>query len=284
MKRRSLLKSSIMAGLLPFATSVEATNQSVQLGDFEDGFDDWQTESQNSLSRFTEDDLYVGVTSGDYGLHVEATGDPQTKVYKKEGLEELDFRQHPYIFAYVLRGPVDDGSAIKDMDLDFGFRFYFLDSEQDHIVAIDSTTQTVSSYSQQYITFDMSNKLIKLYESVDDHVNVIPKRLELYWEPSDILEIEQYSVEIAVDNIACTESINELSYRKLSHKLSRIVEENGQVLDKNMVERSQEEERGELVCANGYSFDYSITVEGGLMNFQLIEDVNITEFTFEVPQ
>lgn len=259
--RRTLLKSGIGLGAIKLLGSVSASSDSLTFGDFEDGIDGWKTENQNTLSLVDNSEIISDLIIGSQALSGEVSGDPGTKIYKESNLESVDFRSHPYLFAYVIPSTVNDGGSRTELATDFEFRFYILNMEEDEVIALKSEVQTVSPHSPQYISFDMSSVLAELYSTVDDESNLIPQRLEIFWEPSaddNNLSSIDYSGEVIFDDIGATSVETDYSLRALTQTRAELMEAHGQLIHTHIETQSSTQEEGTLEFSDGFTVDYTI--------------------------
>lgn len=115
-RRRTLLQYAALAGgagvAIPGAASgkknqTESTRTSdtdgmIQISDFESGTDGWKTDGGNELSQISSDQYPVGVANGDHALSVDVRGDTFPAIRKDAGIQNVDFRTHPYLHAHVV--------------------------------------------------------------------------------------------------------------------------------------------------------------------------------------
>lgn len=273
-RRRTLIKTGIGIGAMGVMGTANAASDSQKFGEFEDGLDGWKTEDQNTLSRVDETDVGPAILIGSQSLLADVTGEPGTKIFKDSNLDSVDFREHPYLLAYVISGTVYDGDSLTDLPVDYQFKFYILNSEQDEVIALKSGTQTVPPHTPQYVSFDMSNLLAELYSTVEDESDLIPQRIEIFWEPcasDDVLSSIDYHGEVIFDDIRATSVETEYSLRALTQTRAELMDTHGQINRTSIDNRSDSLEEGTLEFSDGFTLNFTIE--------ELSE--NVFEYTIE---
>lgn len=272
-------------GALRVITPVSAQDGSITFGEFSDGLDGWKSEAQNELSRISENDLDIAVTSGTYALHADVSGDPNTKIYRDSGLEEIDFRKYPYILAHVFPGPAFNSDELTSSDTTFVVHFYLYNSEVDEVVSIQSEEQEIARLVPQYISFDMSGPLAELYSTVDDETNLIPKRLEIEFFPSesDIIDGYEYEGEIVFDEIVATSNETTYSNKAVEQTFSEISNEHGEVARTRITSREGGLESGEYEYVDGHVISFETESQGGgVYLYRLDRESGQEEYRIEI--
>jgi hypothetical protein len=280
-----MLQSTALAGglgMLP--VSVVAGNSgraktndddTVVLGDFEDGLDGWRTNGGNELEQITDEDIPAGVTSGEHALAVTINGDSYPMVENSRQVKGADFASYPYLGVSVIAvvdgiendirfrfrlqhsagsGNPADGSGSNDRDGSQNKKFNVAVSEW----------KSVSQLRLRDLQWDMSDLSTEVREAA--------KRLEIVWyieghKPESgprggatgDVDYEGFTV---FDNVrlyessAVTEAQRSLQFERDLHR------DHGMIVERNFEYERDRLERGTLLFVDGTEVSYTFEVLG----------------------
>lgn len=239
----------------------------VVLGDFETDLDGWSAPDETALERVTEEDIPVGVVSGDHGLAVRVGGDARPAITNERRARVADFPNNPHLGLHVVATPLGTNSSV-----DFRFRLHHAapeatrstdgDASRDDETVVESAPKTVPQLRPNRLEWDLSEYPVEVLETAT--------RLEIVWDvaegdvdrPSAPAEGPDYRWLVTFDDVRLHESppLNEV--RRLQQKRMNLHRQHGMIVERDIEESREGYERGTLEYADGTEVQYSFEVVG----------------------
>lgn len=239
----------------------ERSRDSTLLGDFETGLDGWRTNNGNELSRVTEDDVPMGVESGEHALAVKVRGAEPPTIENEERVRRADFANNPYLQLHV--HAVDVGT---DADLLFRFRLHYGDdcgsggvgSSAPDTNVKESEDITVPQLYPRRMQWDMSD--------LPEDVLATANRLEVTWRPEDgestadalpTAEGVDFRQLVVLDDVRLSADEPISDAERLQRKRMDLNREHGMIVERVPEVQNDTVERGTIEYADGYRTEYA---------------------------
>lgn len=252
------------------------SSEEIQLGDFESSQDGWKTDGGNKLSRVTDEQFPAGITSGDHALGIDVKGDLFPSIRRDEGLEKVDFLNHPYLRAHVVALAEE-----TDSDLRFQFRLHHKPTKNEGNSSKKKEGKESDGSSRGKSENVVTSEFIKVQQvtpreirwdlsELSDDVLESVKRVEIAWHLEDY-EPEggprgrtkgdfDYRGMVLFDDIRLVQSDPETPEQKQVGKKRELHREHGMIVERNFEMRTQGIERGTLVFSDGSEVPYEFEI------------------------
>ncbi|WP_209309534.1 hypothetical protein [Haloarcula amylovorans] len=239
------------------ATSVAATDpiDDIPLGTFESTLDQWQTDSDITLSRVARHARPLAVSEGEYALDVTVDGAPTPTISRP--ITELNLAAHPYFVADVVPGRIGGTNA----PIAFQFRLYrptdVLDDWSTRELVAESDPVTVPQTVPGQIYWDASD--------IEPELLDVGSWLEIGWIPADrdsdsSDEAFAYRGGVVFDAIRATASVTPVGSAYLSTMMRDLQFDHG-VYDRTEVrDEFDTGEAGTFIFDDGTTVPYRFEV------------------------